>query len=88
MMQGNLSEMGRLLTQGSFNLWYGHKSDRLKDLRLKPMQRHLFLYEKAVLFCKKNGKNDDHATYCFKRCLKVIICLICQTQMMCSMSRC
>ncbi|GAB6021133.1 hypothetical protein CHUAL_003765 [Chamberlinius hualienensis] len=67
---GFLSDLGRLLMQGSFSVWSDCKSDRLRDLRLKPMQRHLFLYEKAVLFCKKTGKTDDQVTYVFKHCLK------------------
>lgn len=48
----------------------------MKDLaRFKPMQRHLFLYEKALVFCKKR---EDHAdsyektsSYSFKHLLKV-----------------
>ncbi|XP_063999786.1 guanine nucleotide exchange factor DBS isoform X8 [Pogoniulus pusillus] len=59
---GNLSELGKLLMQGSFNVWTDHKKghSKVKDLaRFKPMQRHLFLHEKAVLFCKKREENGE-----------------------------
>uniref|UniRef100_T1JN60 Guanine nucleotide exchange factor DBS n=1 Tax=Strigamia maritima TaxID=126957 RepID=T1JN60_STRMM len=68
---GNLTELGKLLMQGSFRVWTEHKNDRLRDLRLKPMQRHIFLHEKAVLFCKRSGKEQDRVTYNFKLCLKM-----------------
>ncbi|KFU89821.1 Guanine nucleotide exchange factor DBS, partial [Chaetura pelagica] len=59
---GNLNELGKLLMQGSFNVWIDHKKghSKVKDLaRFKPMQRHLFLHEKAVLFCKKREENGE-----------------------------
>ncbi|XP_058275200.1 guanine nucleotide exchange factor DBS isoform X6 [Hirundo rustica] len=59
---GNLNELGKLLMQGSFNVWTDHKKGhaKVKDLaRFKPMQRHLFLHEKAVLFCKKREENGE-----------------------------
>ncbi|KFR05453.1 Guanine nucleotide exchange factor DBS, partial [Opisthocomus hoazin] len=59
---GNLNELGKLLMQGSFNVWTDHKKghSKVKDLaRFKPMQRHLFLHEKAVLFCKKREENGE-----------------------------
>uniref|UniRef100_A0A1B6D890 DH domain-containing protein n=1 Tax=Clastoptera arizonana TaxID=38151 RepID=A0A1B6D890_9HEMI len=52
---GDLSELGELLMQGSFSVWTENKKDRLRELRLKPMQRHIFLYQKAIMFCKKNS---------------------------------
>lgn len=76
--QGNLSELGKLLMQGSFSVWTDHKKghSKVKDLaRFKPMQRHLFLHEKAVLFCKKrdeNGEGYEKApSYSYKQSLNV-----------------
>ncbi|XP_042369114.1 guanine nucleotide exchange factor DBS-like isoform X1 [Plectropomus leopardus] len=76
--EGNLSELGRLLMQGSFSVWTEHKKGhaKVKDLaRFKPMQRHLFLHEKALLFCKKreeNGEGYEKApSYSFKHSLSM-----------------
>lgn len=69
-LQEELSELGELLMQGSFSVWPESKKDRLRDLRLKPMQRHIFLYQKALMFCKKSAAHNK-ATYHFKRILKV-----------------
>ncbi|KAG7199653.1 hypothetical protein KM043_014246 [Ampulex compressa] len=67
---GDLSAQGELLLQGSFSVWSSSKRERL--LRLKPSQRHIFLYEKALIFCK-HSKPQAHnkATYHFKRYLKM-----------------
>uniref|UniRef100_A0A8C5IXM3 MCF.2 cell line derived transforming sequence-like 2 n=1 Tax=Junco hyemalis TaxID=40217 RepID=A0A8C5IXM3_JUNHY len=79
--EGDVSELGKLLMQGSFNVWTDHKKghNKVKDLaRFKPMQRHLFLYTKMLLFCKKREENTDGhektASYSFKNSLKVINC--------------
>lgn len=69
--QGSLAELGRLLLQGGFSMWAEGKRDRLRELRLKPMQRHVFLYERGVVLCKRVGKEMDKATYQFKHLLKV-----------------
>lgn len=76
--EGNLSDLGRLLMQGSFSVWTEHKKGhaKVKDLaRFKPMQRHLFLHEKALLFCKKreeNGEGYEKApSYSFKHSLRM-----------------
>ncbi|XP_039666683.1 guanine nucleotide exchange factor DBS isoform X5 [Perca fluviatilis] len=76
--EGNLSELGKLLMQGSFNVWTDHKKghSKVKDLaRFKPMQRHLFLYDKMMLFCKKREEiTDGHEktpSYSFKHSLKM-----------------
>ncbi|MEQ2201427.1 hypothetical protein XENOCAPTIV_012253, partial [Xenoophorus captivus] len=73
-LEGNLSELGKLLMQGSFSVWTEHKKGhaKVKDLaRFKPMQRHLFLHEKALLFCKRreeNGEGYEKApSYSFKQ---------------------
>lgn len=75
---GNLSELGKLLMQGSFNVWTDHKKghSKVKDLaRFKPMQRHLFLYDKMLLFCKKREETSDGhektPSYSFKHSLKM-----------------
>nr|XP_046260822.1 guanine nucleotide exchange factor DBS isoform X1 [Scatophagus argus] len=76
--EGNLSELGKLLMQGSFSVWTEHKKGhaKVKDLaRFKPMQRHLFLHEKALLFCKRreeNGEGYEKApSYSFKHSLNM-----------------
>uniref|UniRef100_A0A8C1J0Z2 Mcf.2 cell line derived transforming sequence-like a n=1 Tax=Cyprinus carpio TaxID=7962 RepID=A0A8C1J0Z2_CYPCA len=76
--EGNLSDLGRLMMQGSFSVWTEHKKGhvKVKDLaRFKPMQRHLFLHEKALLFCKRreeNGEGYEKApSYSFKHSLSM-----------------
>ncbi|XP_023489186.1 proto-oncogene DBL isoform X6 [Equus przewalskii] len=75
---GNLNELGKMITQGAFSVWTGHKkgATKMKDFaRFKPMQRHLFLYEKAIVFCKRrveSGEGSDrYPSYSFKHCLKM-----------------
>ncbi|XP_019956300.2 guanine nucleotide exchange factor DBS isoform X1 [Paralichthys olivaceus] len=76
--EGNLSDLGKLLMQGSFSVWTEHKKGhaKVKDLaRFKPMQRHLFLHEKTLLFCKRreeNGEGYEKApSYSFKQSLNM-----------------
>ncbi|KAJ7324725.1 hypothetical protein JRQ81_017745 [Phrynocephalus forsythii] len=76
--EGDVHDLGKLLLQGSFNVWTDHKKghNKVKDLaRFKPMQRHLFLYAKILLFCKKREENiDGHEktpSYSFKNSLKM-----------------
>ncbi|XP_043848161.1 probable guanine nucleotide exchange factor MCF2L2 isoform X3 [Dromiciops gliroides] len=76
--EGDLHELGKLLMQGSFSVWTDHKKghNKVKDLaRFKPMQRHLFLYAKLLLFCKKREDSvDGHEkspSYSFKNSLKM-----------------
>ncbi|XP_060715941.1 guanine nucleotide exchange factor DBS isoform X5 [Tachysurus vachellii] len=78
--EGNLNELGRLLMQGSFSVWTEHKKGhaKVKDLaRFKPMQRHLFLHEKALLFCKRreeNGEGYEKApSYSFKHFINMSV---------------
>ncbi|KAB1253678.1 Proto-oncogene DBL [Camelus dromedarius] len=75
---GNLNELGKMITQGAFSVWTGHKkgATKMKDFaRFKPMQRHLFLYEKAIVFCKRRVESgegsDKYPSYSFKHCLKM-----------------
>uniref|UniRef100_A0AAR2L4Z7 Mcf.2 cell line derived transforming sequence-like b n=1 Tax=Pygocentrus nattereri TaxID=42514 RepID=A0AAR2L4Z7_PYGNA len=72
--EGNLGDLGRLLMQGSFSVWAEHKRGHVKMMelaRFKPMQRHLFLHEKALLFCKRreeSGEGYEKApSYSFKQ---------------------
>lgn len=81
-VQGDICELGRVLMQGSFSVWISHKRGptRMKELaRFKPMQRHLFLYERALLLCKRREEHGDGCektpSYSFKHCLKVGLCL-------------
>uniref|UniRef100_A0A7N8YIA5 MCF.2 cell line derived transforming sequence a n=1 Tax=Mastacembelus armatus TaxID=205130 RepID=A0A7N8YIA5_9TELE len=76
--EGDICELGRVLMQGSFSVWISHKKGptRMKELaRFKPMQRHLFLYERALLFCKRREEHGDGCdktpSYSFKHCLKM-----------------
>lgn len=68
---GSLEEQGRLLMQGSFSVWTEHRKDKIRDLLRKPSCRHIFLYEKSVLFCKKKDEpqNVDRASYVYKNSL-------------------
>uniref|UniRef100_H2L845 MCF.2 cell line derived transforming sequence a n=1 Tax=Oryzias latipes TaxID=8090 RepID=H2L845_ORYLA len=76
--EGDICELGRVLMQGSFSVWISHKRGptRMKELaRFKPMQRHLFLYERALLLCKRREEHGDGIdktpSYSFKHCLKM-----------------
>ncbi|XP_021347383.1 guanine nucleotide exchange factor DBS-like isoform X3 [Mizuhopecten yessoensis] len=71
---GNLSDQGRLLMQGAFNVFTEHQRGRIKDIRFKPMQRHMFLYEKSILLCKRKeeiGLSSEKGVYSFKNLLKL-----------------
>uniref|UniRef100_A0A8D3E5Y5 MCF.2 cell line derived transforming sequence b n=1 Tax=Scophthalmus maximus TaxID=52904 RepID=A0A8D3E5Y5_SCOMX len=74
--QGDLSQLGRVVLQGGFSVWISHKraAVRMKELaRFKPMQRHLFLYDHALLFCKRRDEDNHDRTpfYSFKSCLRM-----------------
>uniref|UniRef100_A0A8C6KH96 MCF.2 cell line derived transforming sequence n=1 Tax=Nothobranchius furzeri TaxID=105023 RepID=A0A8C6KH96_NOTFU len=76
--EGDICALGRVLMQGSFSVWISHKRGptRMKELaRFKPMQRHFFLYEKALLLCKRREEhgegNNKTPSYSFKHCLKM-----------------
>ncbi|XP_034462624.1 proto-oncogene DBL isoform X2 [Hippoglossus hippoglossus] len=74
--QGDLSQLGRVVMQGGFSVWISHKraAVRMKELaRFKPMQRHLFLYDHALLFCKRRDEDNHDRTpfYSFKSCLRM-----------------
>lgn len=69
-MQGDWNDLGGLLLQGSFSLWVENKKDLLKELRLKPMRRQIFLYQQGLLLCKKVSK-DNKPMYHYKKYLRV-----------------
>lgn len=74
--QGDLGQLGRVVLQGGFSVWISHKraAVRMKEMaRFKPMQRHLFLYDHALLFCKRRDEDNPERTpfYSFKSCLRV-----------------
>ncbi|KAM9325765.1 proto-oncogene DBL [Gastrophryne carolinensis] len=75
---GDINDLGRILMQGSFSVWVAHKKGptKMKELaRFKPMQRHLFLYERALVFCKRREEHGDShdktSSYSFKHILKM-----------------
>nr|DBA20934.1 TPA: hypothetical protein GDO54_017665 [Pyxicephalus adspersus] len=75
---GDINDLGRILMQGSFSVWITHKKGptKMKELaRFKPMQRHLFLYERALVFCKRREEHGDGhdktPSYSFKHFLKM-----------------
>ncbi|CAH0724625.1 unnamed protein product, partial [Brenthis ino] len=66
----DLSQQGELLLQSSFLVVSENKRDL--RLRIRPRRRHIFLYEKAMLFCKPAAKNSHNkATYHFKHDLQM-----------------
>ncbi|XP_064075375.1 guanine nucleotide exchange factor DBS-like isoform X6 [Vanessa tameamea] len=66
----DLSQQGELLLQSSFLVVSENKRDL--RLRIRPRRRHIFLYEKAMLFCKSATKNSHNkATYHFKHDLQM-----------------
>lgn len=65
----DLTQQGDLLLQDSFQVWTDKKDMRL---RLKTQQRHIFLYQKAMLFCKHASKTGHNkSTYQFKHYVKM-----------------
>ncbi|XP_049544753.1 uncharacterized protein LOC125956699 isoform X1 [Anopheles darlingi] len=66
----DLSQQGELLLQDSFQIWTESKKDI--RLRLKTQNRHIFLYQKAMLFCKQGSKTGHNkSTYQFKHWLQM-----------------
>ncbi|ALC40673.1 CG30440 [Drosophila busckii] len=66
----DLAQLGELLLQDSFQVWTESKKDI--RLRIKPQQRHIFLYQKSLLFCKQTPKTShSKSTYQFKHHLKM-----------------
>ncbi|XP_072033111.1 guanine nucleotide exchange factor DBS-like [Amphiura filiformis] len=68
---GFQAEQGKLLMQGALYVWVETKRHGIRDIRQqKKTQRHVFLYEKLVLFCKKRGDIKEKTCYAFKSSLK------------------
>ncbi|XP_068144544.1 uncharacterized protein [Drosophila tropicalis] len=66
----DLAQQGELLLQDSFQVWTESKKDI--RLRIKPQQRHIFLYQKSMLFCKQTSKpGHNKSTYQFKHHVKM-----------------
>ncbi|TDG44711.1 hypothetical protein AWZ03_008852 [Drosophila navojoa] len=66
----DLAQQGELLLQDSFQVWTESKKDI--RLRIKPQQRHIFLYQKSLLFCKQTSKaGHNKSTYQFKHHVKM-----------------
>ncbi|XP_032311518.1 guanine nucleotide exchange factor DBS isoform X6 [Drosophila ananassae] len=66
----NLAEQGELLMQDAFQVWTESKKDI--RIRIKPRQRHIFLYQKSLLFCKQLTKpGHNKSTYQFKHHIKM-----------------
>ncbi|XP_034141219.1 uncharacterized protein LOC117591927 isoform X9 [Drosophila guanche] len=66
----DLSQQGELLLQDSFQVWTESKKDI--RLRIKPQQRHIFFYQKSMLFCKQTSKSGHNkSTYQFKHHVKM-----------------
>ncbi|XP_005806037.1 proto-oncogene DBL-like isoform X2 [Xiphophorus maculatus] len=79
---GDISQLGRIILQGNFSVWISHKraAVRMKELaRFKPMQRHLFLYDHALLFCKRRDEDSQDSFYSFKSCLRMSTVAITET---------
>ncbi|XP_077401868.1 proto-oncogene DBL-like isoform X2 [Vanacampus margaritifer] len=70
--QGELGLLGRVVLQGGFSVWTSHKraAARMRELaRFKGAQRHVFLYERALVCCKRRDDRHRSPVYSFKSCL-------------------
>lgn len=66
----DLTHQGELLLQDSFQVWTDSKKDM--RLRMKTQQRHIFLYQKSMLFCKPASKTGHNkSTYQYKHSVKM-----------------
>ena len=75
-VQENLADEGELLRKDVFSVW-NHKKDH-RSLRFTSQTRHIFLYERHVVFCKKKDdapSNADRAViYTLKNSIPVSHC--------------
>ncbi|XP_061607836.1 proto-oncogene DBL-like isoform X2 [Phyllopteryx taeniolatus] len=72
--QGELGPLGRVLLQGGFGVWISRKRGgaRMRELaRFKAARRHVFLYERALVCCKRRDDRRSSPVYSFKSCLGV-----------------
>ena len=76
-VQGNLADEGELLRKDVFSVW-NHKKDQ-RSLRFTSQTRHVFLYERRVVFCKKKddvpSNTDKPVIYTLKSSIPVSHCL-------------
>jgi len=73
-VQGDMTEQGELLRLDVFTVWKNKKDER--SLRsLKSQTRHVLLYERHVLFCKKKedsaSNSNKSVVYVLKNSLPV-----------------
>lgn len=73
--QGSLGSLGRVLLQGGFSVWSSHKgapAARMREMaRFKGARRHVFLYERALVCCKRRDDRGRSPVYSFKSGLEV-----------------
>lgn len=64
----NLDEQGKLLLQDPFIVWEGKKNSLRQFTKLGGKQRQVFLFEKCLIFSKKEMENGrELGTYQYKR---------------------
>lgn len=70
---GNMADLGKLLLQESFMVWHVNKRGILRAV--KGRRRQVFLYQKMVLFTKREEdlNSKDVVCYHYKNGLKVTI---------------
>eukprot|EP00794_Sanderia_malayensis_P011221 gene11221-12400_t len=70
-----ISEQGRLLYQDAFVVWNIHKNMLKQMTQLRGKHRQVFLYEKCIVFTKKEERETGHSkdgyVYQFKNFLKM-----------------
>uniref|UniRef100_A0A8C4R5P6 DH domain-containing protein n=1 Tax=Eptatretus burgeri TaxID=7764 RepID=A0A8C4R5P6_EPTBU len=68
---GLIWELGRPLQHGDFLVWVERGRERGRVSRFKPQQRHLFLFQHVLLFCKRGEGPIDTACFRYKHDLQV-----------------
>uniref|UniRef100_UPI00358E1BC3 guanine nucleotide exchange factor DBS-like isoform X3 n=1 Tax=Myxine glutinosa TaxID=7769 RepID=UPI00358E1BC3 len=68
---GLIWELGTPLQHGDFLVWVERGRERGRVNRFKPQQRHLFLFQHALLFCKRGEGPTDTACFRYKHDLQV-----------------
>ncbi|KAM5277119.1 putative guanine nucleotide exchange factor MCF2L2 isoform 7-T9 [Hipposideros larvatus] len=73
----DIGKLGKLLMHDSFNVWTVHKDrHKMKDfIRFKPSQRHIYLFERGMMFCKIRMEPSDQGPsprYSFKKSMKLM----------------
>jgi len=73
--RGDILDLGRLLMQGPLEVYVGRKKDKVVAGSKGTARRHVFLYERCVMFCKKRdgegSERSDRDFYAFKNSLPV-----------------